>query len=1082
MNRVRVTLLLLVAVVTGCTVSAFARIAGFVHTPGSRGSMVAGRHHDTAPTPDTQRSRAQLVQPHGKNSVPPSTNISLLTGTQLSAGAQAFSAAVTGDFNGDSKKDAVVMVSDTSGLSFSVSAMLGNGDGTFAAAVLTAASYDYADRILVGDLNADGKDDLVLVHSGPAGGSFDVLISNGDGTFATPVNYADGYTNPAAALIRDLNGDGKLDLILADGFPSADNPDPPPATVSTWLGNGDGSLQAPTQVQYPGPVAAAVLVDVNGDEALDVVGDKRVFLSDGEGGYLAGVALVPPSGQTSTCADFDDKLAVGNVNGDVYPDIVVADCDDDTVSVYLNNGDGSFQQGVSYWAGYFPQGVGIADLNGDGHVDILSANANGSDVTVLIGNGDGTFQTPTRGYSAGGYPWTKPLIADFNNDAKYDLLVTNYLPDVLFAVTSLPGFGDGTFAAAIDYFSPATSAANASYGIGLASADFNSDGQADYVLGTSGPSGAGVVVFLGDSGTGVLLPGVNYGTSGTLNYVATGDFDQDGTPDIVASDAASGDIELFLGNGDGTFQAAQTFTTGAAAGQGLVAGDFNHDNWPDVAMLASSASVIVLLNDTSGAFLAGTSYSITNAASEIKAADLDEDGNLDLVAPQHDSNFVSILKGNSNGTFSSLSDFDLGSSYPLNIAVGDLNADGHQDLAVTIDDFNAGMGIAVALGNGDGSFQSATLYPTTQSASNEPYPAGVQIVDLDQDGHLDLVYDNSHLGTVGILFGVGDGTFYSAVEFPAGGYPYELLMADVNGDGAADVVTAGDSFPGVTVLLNTGGNRTTLGSSLNPSTVGDSVTFTSSVSAAVRGVSATPSGAVTFSDGGSVLGTASLSGGEASITVSSLEAGAHQITATYSGNSFFVSSSSSPLNQTVTSGGSPSDYWLSANPTSATISLGQDTVFAITVHPVNGYRGNVAFACGSLPQGVSCLFQPASVNLSSDPIQVQLAMSAAANLSSIRYNSRHPLLRGAGLGGGLFFGLVLMEGVSRRRRSAVAILGLLLIAVLSLSLVGCGGATADSSSTQAASNAHSVRVIAVGPDSRGGSQTHQVNITVTIQE
>jgi hypothetical protein len=169
------------------------------------------------------------------------------------------------------------------------------------------------------------------------------------------------------------------------------------------------------------------------------------------------------------------------------------------------------------------------------------------------------------------------------------------------------------------------------------------------------------------------------------------------------------------------------------------------------------------------------------------------------------------------------------------------------DLAVTIDSYPwivpGTQGIAVALGNGDGTFQPAVQVASTlQTASTwntccntYPWPAYISVTDVDGDGNPDLVYTNSEYATVGVLFGQGNGSFYDPVEFPTGGYAYGLVVADVNGDGAPDVVTAGDDFSGVTVLLNANGKGTMGDYAVNPSqttatvTAGSTATFTLAV-------------------------------------------------------------------------------------------------------------------------------------------------------------------------------------------------------------------------------------------------------------
>ncbi len=275
----------------------------------------------------------------------------------------------------------------------------------------------------------------------------------------------------------------------------------------------------------------------------------------------------------------------------------------------------------------------------------------------------------------------------------------------------------------------------------------------------------------------------------------------------------------------------------------------------------------------------------------------------------------------------------------------------------------------------------------------------------------------------------------------------------------------------ITEMLNSSGSVTSLASSLNPSALAQSVTFTATVTAGARGVTAVPSGTVTFYDGATSLGSATLSGGQATLTTSTLILGSHSITAAYSGDSSFFQNTSAPLTQVVNLTGSAPSYQVSASPTSATIQSGQSANFTVAVNPVNGYMGTVVLSCGSLPQGVSCQFNPPSVMPSKGPVQSILTVSTQSTTAVNRSHPRSLLpLWASG-----FFGLIVIEGISRRRRLAVLVIAIAVAALLSLT--GCGS---GASTTSAFPNAaRTVRVIA--RSASGGDISQQVNITITIQ-
>jgi hypothetical protein len=830
------------------------------HRLGNAESMEASK-----PAPLAQRRQAQTGLKSRANAKgrrytanPPTGKLGFVSATQIAAVPPSMSGGATrwdaakGDFNGDGNEDLVTIVEvDNSGsYTYALAILLGKGDGTFQTPVLTPVTDNCA-VFVVGDVNGDKKDDILLVHvAGQCTNStsnFDVLISNGDGTFTQGANYLMSPNPVKGGGLYVTTKSGYLDAVAVD-LPSST-----PSNVVTVLGNGDGTFSAtPTTVALSGQIRKPVLADLNGDGILDVAGldynsnEMTVYLATSTSTYASGAVYDTSDENWDAC-----DLAVGDVNGDSYPEIVAPNCGDGNITVFVNNKDGSYQTGVYYNAAVggsgkamaagdvHPQAVTIADVNGDSKPDIISTNYYSSDVTILTGNGDGTFNVPTVGYAVGGYPNVPAVVADFNGDGIPDLVV----PDNMFSLVFLKGYGDGTFRASLDYYVPI---GNGNWGesVGIATGDFNGDGIPDFVVGGDSNAGSGALTVFLSRPDGSLQPGVTYGSSPCNFYVAVADFNQDGKLDFAATDCL-GNVQIFTGNGDGTFTAGSTFATGAGATPDpydLVAADFNGDGYPDLAVInyndGSNATVGILLNDKTGNFQTAVEYTLSAPSwYGIAAADVNGDGMIDLVVPYYDSSSIAILLGNGDGTFQAEQDVSLGANYPGAVTIADVNGDGINDIVVSLED-GGGQDIAVLLGTSSPLvYQSPTYLASSLQdfTFDSPAPEYLKFVDIDGDGNPDLVYTNAEYGTVGVLFGAGGGTFYDPVEFPVGQYPWGFALADVNQDGAPDVVVASDDFAGVTVLLNANGSGAlanyTVTTSANTATVtaGSNATFTFTV-------------------------------------------------------------------------------------------------------------------------------------------------------------------------------------------------------------------------------------------------------------
>jgi FG-GAP-like repeat/FG-GAP repeat len=302
---------------------------------------------------------------------------------------------------------------------------------------------------------------------------------------------------------------------------------------------------------------------------------------------------------------YSNGIAVADFNGDGNLDVAVTSYQQHTVSIYFGNGDGTFQAPVDYNVFYPPRALAIGDFDLDGSRD-LAVGDNQGDVFILLNNGDGTFRLAANA-SLGG-PVTAIAVGDFNGDGIPDLAGADAFNGP--GLTIAMGNGDGTFQDPVGYVTDGRLPTSVAVG------DFNGDGTMDIVTANGGPGS--VSVFL-NNGDGTFQPAVNYAAGYLPSSVACADLNGDGNVDlVVANPYGNRDIKVLLGNGDGTFQAPLSYPVGDHP-FAVAAGDFNGDNYPDLALAGQDGTVDVLLNQADW----NTTPRTGSAAKRLAAAEVD---------------------------------------------------------------------------------------------------------------------------------------------------------------------------------------------------------------------------------------------------------------------------------------------------------------------------------------------------------------------------------------------------------------------------------------------------------------------------
>ncbi len=669
------------------------------------------------------------------------------------------------DLNGDGKLDLAVAEVDTNAFgilygngdgTFQPEYLYTVGDGDLEGLALADLNHDGHPDIIVA---MEGVGEFINVD-------FQVWLNDGTGHFGStlPINgpklISDGIDEGINISIGDINGDGIPDLLVvgADAYST---------TLKSYFGNGDGSFTAGKLVWQglAGPIASnltsAVVADVNGDGCPDItfaedLGFIDILDNDCTGNFPSQLTFSYGVG------DAGGGLAVADVNGDGHPDIIVSGLPldllaigyaaGDTVTVRFNDGTGAFGPAHEYRGDPGIVALAVADLKGLGHPDIVTANQNASSSTVFTNDGAGGFGEPMGGYEGffegvstgpGNAPATPTVVADVNGDGKPDLVLVETgsfaVDNEMQTLCVLLNQGAGQFSQPIRSPILPESENISDYVM----ADFRNIGRPDFLgLGFYGVSNVGIVPQLlyaqnlgnGQFGAPVAIP-FPFNDIYTIGALAVGDFNGDGKLDFVfaAPNSQVDELSVYLGNGDGTFQTPLRLSFGNGMDiQAVFVGDANGDGKQDLFVWFSSNIEMTplpldeFLGNGNGTFQTPTQ--IFPDFSQMTMTDLNHDGLLDIVDIESSgaSGFngtiapaINVYLGQQNGSFSPpttyepypgifVADVGGGVTYSNSYApyMGDFNGDGNTDLAIfqfSTDVFSA-VNVQFMSGVGDGTF------------------------------------------------------------------------------------------------------------------------------------------------------------------------------------------------------------------------------------------------------------------------------------------------------------------------------------------------------------------------------------------
>ncbi|MCC7011387.1 MAG: VCBS repeat-containing protein [Planctomycetes bacterium] len=621
------------------------------------------------------------------------------------------------------------------------------GDAQRQLTPLVGPSASGAIAMTSGRINTDSIRDVAYLR---ANGNLVVRLGAGAGTFGGAVNV--GVVSGGTGLVAgELNLDGKLDLLaIAASTGSA----------QVFTGNGLGGFTAGPTVSCGPQPAFAQLGNLNGDAYRDLavanLGTTSVsVLFNGPTGFAPALTILFPQPLVA--------LDLADLDGDGHVDIVAGS--DDSVAIALGDGTGSFAQPLTTFVGSGSKRLVALDATGDGLLDVVVSRASAAELVVLENRGLAGFAIGER------VPVANEVfdmnVGDFDGDGLADIgLVTNRQWDI-------PWIAWGPQQSIHRITRKATALISPTQ---VRAGDIDGDGDVDLVC---NGSLSGAVVYLnsgGSFGTAQVLVGTQ-----PASALELADLDGDGRLDILSAYSATGFADVYLGRANGLPQLAHTQRCGVSP-EAASLEDFNGDGVLDCAVVnASQNNISVRLGIGGGLFTTHVNMGSAFRPFDLAALDVDADGDLDLAVSTFGSASpgLVLLSNDGSGTFATAGTLSSVTSHQVHAA--DADADGDDDLLLCSP---VTREIVLLL-------RVAPLQFVEQRvACPSSYPRAAQFADLDADGDLDVAVGHAFDNALGLVQQVSPGLWSYVGSEPCGTNPMDIAVADLDADAIDDLAVA----------------------------------------------------------------------------------------------------------------------------------------------------------------------------------------------------------------------------------------------------------------------------------------------------
>lgn len=615
-----------------------------------------------------------------------------------------------------------------------------------------------------GDLDGDGRLEVVVAHA--ADGTVSVLGGLSDG-FHSLATYPCGG-RPVAVELWDVDKDGVLDAVIADAQGPA---------LLVMRNDGTGALQAPGSTGLPAVPGSLAGGDLDGDGRVDAV------LSTPTGQLLLLRGLAGGNFEAASTLQVGDaagRVRSADLDGDGRAEVIVSTPADFTVTLLRGRAQWPpAQTSTLDMMGLAAVDLAFGDLDRNGTLDLCTLADRGS-IRVFLNTGNGNFGAGS-GYGAGGELAGELALVDLDRDSILDVALTIASDQ---EVQFLRGAGDGSFQVLL----PDWTASAGYHPQRLVVLDVNQDGLLD--LGTLSEDDDDLSLLLGDGRGSVERP--SEVPLEAVDELAQGDFNEDGRADLVYSTRER--VAVAFGDGTGGFAAGPVLRTNLQDPRDLRVADLDGDGHLDVAVSEHLRSAIALhWGDGRGGFQpADVMLEAGLGARRFDAGDWNGDGRKDLAICAHRR--VVLLTQGPGRSFSSVV-LPTGEDVPETLALGDFQGDGRTDLAVAF----VGGSVEVMAGQGDGTFGARLPVLTVAS------PWNLLVLDADSDGRDDLAVTGDDSERVVVLTGGSTQGFAGRADYPTVRLPDAMLTADFNADGHPDLALGSRALDGdLTVLLGDG--------------------------------------------------------------------------------------------------------------------------------------------------------------------------------------------------------------------------------------------------------------------------------------